>query len=107
MNNIIKIVLATLVMLSMSVSTLNADHNKGKTLYLKKLKSACKMTGAKMAIKHSQSEWENINNSGKLADELKSICPSLPAKSLKGKYLPHYYDFFHMYANDTGNVPSC
>ncbi|RLA81900.1 MAG: cytochrome C, partial [Epsilonproteobacteria bacterium] len=24
-----------------------------------------------------------------------------------GKYLQHYFDFFHEYASDSGNVPSC
>lgn len=107
MKNMIKLALAALIMLTMSASTLNADVTKGQKLYLKKLKSSCKMNGAKMAAKHSQGEWEEINEEGKMADEIKSICPSVADKALKGKYLPHYYDFFHEYANDSGNVPSC
>ena len=71
----------------------------------KKLKNNCDMTGAKMAAKHSQDEWEAINDAGNLSDEIKTICPNV--KKVKEKFLPHYYDFFYEYANDSGNVPSC
>ncbi|WP_324171746.1 cytochrome C [Sulfurimonas sp.] len=107
MNKIVKIILATMVMISMSSVTLSADVAKGQKLYLKKLKSACSMNGAKMATQHSQAEWKAIGNDAGLAAELKKICPSVKDKALKGKYLPHYYDFFFEYANDSGNVPSC
>lgn len=65
------------------------------------------MNGAKMATQHTQDEWEALKESGKIADELKKMCPSAPEKALKDKYLQHYYDFFFEYASDSGNVPSC
>ena len=105
MKKMIKIALAALVMLTMSSATLSADVAKGQKLYLKKLKGACGMNGAKMAAKHSQMEWEAVK--GDLAKEIKNICPSVNDKALSDKYLQHYYDFFHEYANDSGNVPSC
>lgn len=107
MNKIVKVALAAMIMLGMSSVTLSADVAKGQKLYLKKLKNACDMTGAKMAAQHSQFEWETIKEEGKLADELKRICPKAPSDALKDKYLEHYYDFFYEYANDSGNVPSC
>jgi len=107
MNKIIKIALAAMLMLGMSSVTLNADVAKGQKLYLKKLKGSCNMNGAKMATQHSQGEWEAFKEEGKLADELKRMCPSAKDKALKAKYLPHYFDFFFEYANDSGNVPSC
>ena len=105
MKKMIKIALVALMMLGMSASTLNADVAKGQKLYLKKLKGACNLNGAKMAAKHSQDEWKAVKDN--LAAEIKSICPKVKDKALKGKYLPHYYDFFYEYANDSGNVPSC
>jgi len=105
MNKMIKIALAALVMLTMSATTLSADVAKGQKLYLKKLKGACGLNGAKMAGKHSQDEWAAVKDD--LATEIKNICPKVKDKALKGKYLPHYYDFFFEYANDSGNVPSC
>lgn len=105
MNKTIKIALAALVMLTMSATTLSADAAKGQKLYLKKLKGACGFNGAKMATKHTQMEWESVKDN--LAEEIKSICPKVKDKSLKEKYLPHYFDFFYEYASDSGNVPSC
>lgn len=107
MNKMIKIALGATLLLSLGATTVSADVAKGQKLYTKKLKSACGITGAVMAGKHSQGEWTEINEAGKLADEIKTICPAVGDKALKSKYLPHYYDFFNEYANDSGNVPSC
>ncbi len=107
MNKIIKITLAAALLLSMGASVANADPVKGQKLYQKKLKSPCGFTGAKMAQKHSQDEWEELNDDGEIAAEIKRICPKTPSSALKDKYIPHYYDFFYEYANDSGNVPSC
>ena len=107
MNKIVKIALAAMLMLGMGAVTLNADAAKGQKLYLKKLKGACGMNGGKMAAQHSQDEWETLKADGKLADELKKLCPTAKDKALKSKYLDHYYDFFFEFANDSGNVPSC
>ena len=107
MTKLLKLVLAAGVAMMLTSTTASADVKKGQKLYSKKLKKACNFSGAKMASKHSQDEWTSIQEAGKLADEIKSICPSVKDKSLKGKYLPHYYDFFNEYASDSGNVPSC
>jgi hypothetical protein len=105
MNTLLKLVLAGAIALAMTSTVASADVAKGQKLYSKKLKKACGFSGAKMAAKHSQDEWEAKKDS--LADEIKSICPKVKGKALKGKYLPHYYDFFYEFANDSGNVPSC
>jgi len=105
MNKLLKLAFTSAVALSLTTTVASADVSKGQKLYSKKLKKACGFSGAKMAQKHSQDEWEAKKDS--LADEIKAICPNTKDKSLKGKYLPHYYDFFYEYANDSGNVPSC
>jgi hypothetical protein len=97
---------AVALLVGVSSTSVFADVAKGQKLYSKKLKKACGMSGAKMAAKHSQDEWESIGTDG-LKDEIKKICPNVKGKSLKGKFMPHYYDFFYEYANDSGNVPSC
>ncbi len=107
MNKLLKLAFASAVALSLTATVASADVTKGQKLYSKKLKKACGVSGAKMAAKHSQDEWEEIGNGSGLADEIKSICPSVKDKGLKSKFLPHYYDFFYEYANDSGNVPSC
>jgi len=105
MKTIAKIALAATLLLTLGATTVSADSAKGQKLFAKKLKKACGITGAAMAAKHSQMEWEDLR--GTLADEIKSICPSVKDKAIKDKYMDHYFDFFHNYANDSGNVPSC
>jgi hypothetical protein len=107
MNKIVKIALGATLLLSLGTATLSADVAKGQKLYTKKLKSACGITGAVAAGKHTQDEWQEIKDSGKIADEIKHICPKVGDKALKEKYLNHYFDFFKEYGSDSGNVPSC
>ncbi|MEA3289619.1 MAG: cytochrome C [Campylobacterota bacterium] len=107
MNKLLKLAFVGAIALGLSTTAASADVKKGQKLYSKKLKKACGVTGAKMAGKHTQGEWSEINSAGKMADEIKALCPTVKDKSLKEKYLPHYFDFFHEYASDSGNVPSC
>jgi hypothetical protein len=103
MKNISKVVSAGLVVLGLFTTTVSADVVKGQKLYSKKLKKSCGLTGAKMATKYTQDEWESIMENGKLNEEIKNIC----GKETKSKYLEHLYDFLYEYASDSGNVPSC
>ena len=107
MNNVIKIALGAAIVLSMGATTASADVAKGQKLFTKKLKKDCGISGAVMAGKHTQGEWEEINEAGKMADEIKTICPKVQDKAIKAKYLNHYFDFFKEYGSDSGNVPSC
>jgi len=105
MNKVIKIALGAAILLSLGTTAANADAAKGMKLYKKKLKSICKVSGGVMAAKHSQDEWEEINDAGNLESEIQTLCPG--AGDIKDKLLPYYYDFFYEYASDSGNVPSC
>lgn len=107
MTKLLKLVFAGAVALSLASTAASADAAKGQKLYSKKLKKACDMTGAKMAAKHTQDEWEAIMDNGKLADEIRKQCPSVQDNQIKEKWMQHYYDFFYNYASDSGNVPSC
>ncbi len=106
MKKLLNLLLAGSVMLAMSSTVASADVTKGQKLYTKKLKSSCGISGAAIAGKHTQDEWSEIGAEG-MATEIKNICPKVADKSLKAKYLPHYFDFFKEYASDSGNVPSC
>ena len=107
MNKLLKVVLASLMILAVSSTVASADADKGKKLYMKKLKSACGLSGGAMAAKHTVDEWSEINADGKIVDEIKVICPKVKDGALKDKYLEHYFDFFKEYGSDSGNVPSC
>ncbi|MBN2815423.1 MAG: cytochrome C [Campylobacterales bacterium] len=107
MKNITKVVLSALLLLSVGATTASADAKKGQVLYLKKLKKACGINGGEMAAKHTMAEWKKLYEGGKLAAEIQEICPSAKEKSLQDKFLEHYFDFFHEYAKDSGNIPAC
>ena len=107
MKKILGLIMAAIFMASLASTAAMADSAKGQKLYAKKLKKACGFTGAKMAAKHTQAEWEAIGNGDKLKAEIKKICPNVKDKNLKAKYLKHLYDFFYNFASDSGNVPSC
>ncbi len=105
MNKMLKIVLTTGVLMALTSTVASANVSKGQKLFIKKLKPDCGFDGAAMAKKHSQAEWKALGNGAKLEAEIIKQCPKV--KDVKDKYLPHLYDFFHEYANDSGNVPSC
>ena len=107
MNKLLKTVLASVMILAVSTTVVFADADKGKKLYMKKLKNSCGLSGGAMAGKHTVDEWSELNANGKIADEIKVICPKVKDKALKGKYLEHYFDFFKEYGSDSGIVPSC
>ena len=105
------LLLAAMVAGSVFTTGAMADAKKGQKYYLKKLK-VCKKDGLKngavFATKHSRKEWAAINESGKITDEWKSICPSGTKKinKMKPKHIKNLYDFVWKYASD-GEVPSC
>jgi hypothetical protein len=88
------------------------DVNKGLRLYKKKVKVVTNISGAEMAKKHSQEEWENLfkGNGENFIKEIEENYPEnkkyFKSKKFK-KYLPNLKAFFIEYANDSGNVPSC
>jgi hypothetical protein len=109
MRKLLKLMLASAIVLGLSSTAVFAGNAvKGQKLMIKKLKEPCGMDGAKMAGQHTQDEWESIQDSGKLAEEIQNICGGkAPAGALKDKFMDHYYEFFYKYASDSGNVPSC
>ncbi|MCH9741151.1 MAG: cytochrome C [Epsilonproteobacteria bacterium] len=104
MTKFTKLALAALLGMAVMTTTASADATKGQKLYAKKLKEACGMSGADFAGKHTQDEWKEIFDAGKMGEEIGTICKGA---ELKEKLQSHVYDFAYEYANDSGNVPSC
>ncbi len=100
-----KLAVAALFAFAVMGTTATADVAKGQKLYSKKLKGACGFTGAKFAAKHTQDQWQEIKDAGKMSDELKTLCPKL--NKYKNKWDDNIFDFVYEYASDSGNVPSC
>jgi len=107
MKKLLSSLVAAGLLVGVMSSNVMADPAKGQKIYLKKLKKACGFNGAKMSAKHTQDEWEEIKNEGKLEDEIIKLCPKVKKGYLKDKWLNELYDFFYNYASDSGNVPSC
>ena len=87
----------------LATTALYADAVKGQKLYQKKYKAACGATGAKMAGSHTQDEWTEMKEEGKLLEYLNGKCDG----KIREKHLENLYDFFYEYGSDSGNVPSC
>ncbi|WP_419763711.1 MAG: cytochrome C [Arcobacter sp.] len=107
MNKLLKIALASALVLGVASTSVSADPVKGQKLFIKKLKSSCGFNGAKFASKHTQDEWAEINNKGMFKEEIGKICPDADLSKIKDSWIKHFYDFSHEYASDSGNVPSC
>lgn len=105
LKKVMKLMFVGILMSFTLSSTLSADAVKGQKIIIKKLKKDCGFNGDVLAKKHTQDEWEEIQNKNGLNEEILKICPK--AKPLKEKYINHVYDFLYNYASDSGNVPSC
>ncbi len=104
MTKFTKLAVAALFAFAVVSTTASADTAKGQKLYSKKLKAACGFTGAKFAAKHTQDEWAALKESGKIGEEIQTLCPSA---KFKDKWADDIFDFANEYASDSGNVPSC
>lgn len=111
MNRYKRVALAAIIGLGLIGSTVSADADKGKKIYIKKLKDTCGVTGAVFAAKHTQDEWAEANEDSKLSDIMTEACPAgkdfFDSSKFKKKFAPHLYDFVHDFASDSGNIPSC
>jgi len=106
MNIISKIALVATLLLTAGTTALSASPDKGQKYFTKKLKAPCGISGAALAGKHTQMEWQAIGKAG-VAAELKIICPKAGKSAFKDKYIEHYYDFVFEYGSDSGNIPAC
>jgi hypothetical protein len=107
MIKLLKIALASALVLGVASTSLSADAVKGQKLFVKKLKNDCGFTGAVFAAKHTQDEWEKINEAGKFKEEIGVICPKVNLDKIKDSWIDDIYDFSYEFASDSGNVPSC
>ncbi len=106
-----KAAFAAIIGLGLIATSANADANKGKRIYQKKLKSVCGFSGAVFAAKHTQDEWAEAKDEGKLGEVMTEACPAgkkfFESDKFKKKFSSHLYDFVHDFASDSGNIPSC
>lgn len=106
MTKLVKLAIASALIMGVGATTLSADAAKGQKIFSKFLKGPCDMSGAKFAAKHSQDEWDAVKGA-KFEAEVIKICPKVKAGLLNASQLENIFDFSRAYANDSGNVPSC
>lgn len=106
-NKLLKITLASALILTIATTSASADPVKGQKLFLKKLKKVCGINGAKFTAMNSQDKWEELKKAGKFEDEIIRICPNVKRGEIKESWQEHIYDFSYEFANDSGNVPTC
>lgn len=106
-----KVALTAVIGLGLLSTSAYANADKGKRIYQKKLKAACGYTGAKFAAMHTQDEWTEAKEDGKLGEVMTEACPAgkdfFESKKFKTKFSSHLYDFVNDFASDSGNIPSC
>lgn len=100
------------LMLSFATTSAFADPIKGQKYYLKFMKDATGMNGAKFAHLQTQAGWQELfeGDGAKFIEKYAKEYPSLEEflKSDKfSKFMPHIKDFCIEYAVDSGKVPSC
>ena len=97
---------ALLVIGTMIIPTLSmADAKKGHRVYKKKLQRKCKFAGSIFARKHTQEEWEKINDEGLFKAETKKICPQIDLDKLNERQWKDMYEFTHKYGIG-GEIPN-
>ena len=82
-----------------------ANAKKGHRVYKKKMHRVCKFPGSTFARKHSQEEWEKINDKGQFKDETKKICPNFDMAKLSDQQWNDLYDFTHKFGVG-GEIPN-
>ena len=90
--------LTVIILGSMVLPTLTmADGKKGQRVYKKKMHRVCKFPGSIFARKHTQEEWEKLNDKGQFKAETKIICPNLDMAKLSDKQWKDLYDFTYKF----------
>ncbi len=106
-----KVAVATILGLSLIGTVASADADKGKRIYMKKLKDVCGYSGAVFAAKHTQDEWAEAKDNGEVEKLMIEACPAgeefFNSSKYKKKFSGHLFDFVNDFASDSGNIPSC
>ena len=105
--NLKKIAVITLLTAGFFTVIAQADVIKGNKILTKVIHNGCQMPATNLAMMHSQEEWKAIIESGKLAEEIKKLCPKIGEfPTLSDKYAKDVSDFLKHYSNDSGAIPA-
>lgn len=106
MKSFTKMVMIVLFGCSVFLTTATAGNvGIGQKIYGTKLKDACGFTGVKFTASHTQKEWQDIYDNGKMGEEIKALCPKV--ETYNEKWNDHLFSFAYEYGKGSGNEPSC
>ncbi len=106
MKKVIRLLVLSLLGLSLITSTAYASSHRGKAFYASTLKEPCGFDGSIMGKKYTINEWRTFYNEKKLDTVIRTLCPKSP-EITDEKDLTNLYHFLSSFASDSGNVPSC
>ncbi len=106
-NSLMKLLISALFAIGLFSAVATADPSKGEKILTRVIHSGCPMPASRLAMAHSQKEWEEIYKAGKMAEEIKKMCPKLgEIKPLSKKYAQDVYEYLEHYSNDSGAIPA-
>ncbi len=82
------------------INMLRGENSKGHKIFQKYLQEPCQMSAKAFASKHTQDEWEEIAESGRLKEYIIQLCPDIK-EIYQEEWSEDLYQFFYRYAYDS------
>jgi hypothetical protein len=100
-------ILALLLGWGLVATFVSADPIKGEKILNRAIHDDCAWPAPRIALMHSQKEWDAIFKAGKMEEEVAKLCKhKAPLKPFSTKYAKDVFEFLEHYANDSGAVPA-
>ncbi len=104
------ITIIPLLVYSLTCSVVSADPIKGEKLLIRAIHDDCILPAPRIAMMHSQAEWDKIFKNGKMEKEVAKLChrkTALKPFDLRySKYAEYIHEYMDHYANDSGAIPA-
>ena len=82
------------------LNMLRGENSRGHKIFQKYLLKPCKMSAKTFASKHTQDEWEEIDESGIFQEYVIKLCPNIK-DIYKKEWSNDLYQFVYKYAYDS------
>ena len=86
-----------------NINILRGKKSKGQKIFQKYFQQPCQMSAKIFAAKHTQDEWEEIEESGIFQEYVIKLCPSIK-DIYKKEWSEDLYQFVYEYAYDSENL---
>lgn len=86
-----------------NINILRGEKSKGQKIFQKYFQKPCQMSAKTFAAKHTQDEWEEIDESGIFQEYVIKLCPNIK-DIYKKEWSEELYQFVYEYAYDSENL---